>query len=120
MRDHMGRVFKSQKFVTDEAVNEIHSILTSRIKTLNLIHAARSAKKDNLLTVLPEIKVPTLLVWGKDDEVTTMQVAETFHKSIPNSKLVTIGDCGHAPMIEHPDWFSSQVEEFLKEKFEVL
>ncbi|RIL08347.1 MAG: alpha/beta hydrolase [Proteobacteria bacterium] len=114
VRDHMARVFFSPKFITDQAVDEIHNILTKRTNVLNLIHAARSAKKDNLLHVLKQIKVPTLLLWGEDDQVTTMQVAETFHKNIPNSELVSVKNCGHAPMIEHPEWFSAEVQKFLK------
>jgi pimeloyl-ACP methyl ester carboxylesterase len=113
--DHMQRVFHNKDLITDAAVNEIVNILEDRTRVLNLIHAARSAKKDNLKDVLPDVKVPTLLLWGEDDEVTTMEVAEMFHKLIPNSKLVTIKNCGHAPMIEHPQWFSGEVEKFLKE-----
>lgn len=115
VREHMYRVFKQEQFVTDAAIKEIATILKDRRNTLNLIHAARSAKKDNLLSVLNTIKVPTLLLWGEDDQVTTMDVAETFHKHIPNSKLVTIKNCGHAPMIEHPEWFAEQVKTFLKD-----
>ncbi|MCO6432108.1 MAG: alpha/beta hydrolase [Deltaproteobacteria bacterium] len=115
IREHMARVFHDRKFITEEAVDEIHQILSKRMNVLNLINAARSAKKDNLLSVLNQIKVPTLLLWGEDDEVTTMQVANTFHKNIPNSKLVSIKNCGHAPMIEHPEWFAKEMEAFLKE-----
>lgn len=113
IREHMGRVFSRQEFITDQAIEEIHAILNNRMSVLNLIHAARSAKKDNLLTLLKEIKVPTLLLWGEDDQVTTMDVAETFHKHIPNSELVTIKNCGHAPMIEYPEWFADQTKRFL-------
>ena len=115
IREHMARVFHNPKFVTDQAVEEIYGILSRRLKVLNLIHAARSAKKDNLLKVLKNINVPTLLLWGEDDEVTTMQVAEQFHKNIPNSKLVSIKNCGHAPMIEHPEWFAEETRKFLLE-----
>lgn len=115
IREHMGRVFYHQKWVTDEAIEEIYSIVSNRANVLNLIHAARSAKKDNLHDLLPQIQCPTLLLWGEDDLVTTMDVAETFHKQIPNSKLVTIKGCGHAPMIEHPEWFADEVRKFLEE-----
>ena len=111
----MRRVFFDPKFTTEAAIDEIFEILKHRPNVLNLIHAARSAKKDNLLNVLKDIKVPTLLLWGEDDLVTTMEVAETFHKNIPNSKLITIKNCGHAPMIEHPEWFAGQVQSFLNE-----
>jgi 2-hydroxy-6-oxonona-2,4-dienedioate hydrolase len=115
VRDHMHRVFFDDKFVTEEAISEIVQILADRMRVLNLIHAARSAKRDYLEKLLAQIKVPTLLLWGEDDEITTLDVARTFHRNIPNSKLVTIKNCGHAPMIEHPEWFSDQVSAFLKE-----
>jgi pimeloyl-ACP methyl ester carboxylesterase len=109
----MKRVFCQERFITDQAVDEIHSLLSKRMNVLNLIHAARSAKKDNLLHELKNVRMPTLLLWGEDDEVTTMGVAETFATHIPNSTLVSIKNCGHAPMIEHPDWFNEQVKNFL-------
>ena len=114
IREHMGRVFKNPKFITDDAVEDVQKILSDRNNILNLIHSARSAKKDNLLSELKNIKVPTLLLWGEDDEITTMQVAETFHKNIPNSTLAVCRNCGHAPMIEQPEWFADEVHKFLR------
>jgi pimeloyl-ACP methyl ester carboxylesterase len=114
VEEHMSKVFYNEKFITEEAVGEIVKILEDRGRVLNLIHAARSAKKDNLKDLLGQIKCPTLLLWGEDDQVTTMEVAEMSHKLIPNSQLVTIPKCGHAPMIEHPEWFAGQVKDFLR------
>lgn len=114
VEEHMKKVFVNHDFVTEEAVSEIVTILEDRGRVLNLIHAARSAKKDNLKDLLGQVKVPTLLLWGEDDQVTTMEVAEMFHNLIPNSELVTVKKCGHAPMIEHPEWFAEEVKKFLK------
>jgi len=115
IKEHMSDVFFNQSFVTDEAVDEICSILRSKRNMLNLIQSARSAKRDNLEALLGQIQVPTLLLWGEDDKVTSMEVAEQFHKLIPNSTLLSIPGCGHAPMIEHPQWFAEHVERFVKE-----
>lgn len=115
LREHMQRVFFNERFVTEDRIDEILEILSSRSNHLNLIHAARSAKKDNLLLSLRDVVAPTLLLWGQNDEVTTMAVAKQFHDNIPNSELVTINNCGHAPMIEYPEWFTDQVVEFLRE-----
>lgn len=114
IREHMTRVFYDPKFTTDAAVNAIYDVIREKRNVLNIISAARSAKKDYLLDYLKQIKVPTLLLWGENDQVTTMDVAETFHKNIPNSQLVTIKNCGHAPMIEHPEWFAGEVKKFLQ------
>lgn len=116
VKEHMGRVFYHDRFITDEAVDEIADILVERKNVLNMIHAARSAKKDNLEKLLNTINIPTLLLWGEDDEVTTMDVAETFARELPDSELHTVKGCGHAPMIEHPEWFSERTHEFLKSR----
>lgn len=113
VREHMDKVFFHKRCITEEGIQEIVEILKSKSNTMNLISAAKSAKRDNLYDVLPQITCPTLLLWGEDDTVTTMDVAETFHKRIPNSKLITIKGCGHAPMIEHPEWFAEQVRNFI-------
>ncbi len=115
IKEQMARVFYQEKFINESSVEEIYEILSKKSNVLNLVHAARSAKKDNLLHYLKQIKVPTLLLWGEDDVVTSMDVAEIFHKEIPNSKLVTVSKCGHAPMIEYPEWFAEETRKFLRE-----
>lgn len=116
VREHMGRVFHNKEFVTEEAIENVVGMLASKKNVLNLIHAARSAKRDNLYHQLPSIGAPTLLLWGEDDFITSMDVARTFKDRIPNSELETISGCGHAPMIEHPVWFAERVESFLRGK----
>ena len=114
VREQMKRVFFNQQLVTENAIDEIAEILSDRGRQINLIHAARSAKKDYMFDELPAIKCPSLLLWGENDEVTTLTVAKTFNERIPNSKLITIAGCGHAPMIEHPKWFADHIKSFLQ------
>lgn len=113
IRDQMQRVFALEQFITEQAVNDIFDIVSQKEKMLNIVHAARSAKKDYLEKLLPLISVPTLLLWGEDDRITTPQIANRFNQLIPNSNLIMKENCGHAPMIEHPEWFSNQVKSFL-------
>jgi pimeloyl-ACP methyl ester carboxylesterase len=113
VKSHMEKVFYNKDFVTNEAIEEIVNVLTSKRSLLNLIQSARSAKRDNLYNELPNIKHPTLLLWGEDDEITTMDVARIFNKRISNSTLISVQKCGHAPMIEHPDWFASAIKDFI-------
>jgi pimeloyl-ACP methyl ester carboxylesterase len=62
---------------------------------------------------LPKMTMPVCLIWGKQDTVTPPNVAEEFHKLLPNSELYWIDKCGHAPMMEHPDEFNKLVEKWL-------
>ena len=81
---------------------------------IKIIALAKSAIRNNLGEELGQIQVPTLLIWGKNDNVTPPFVAEEFHKLIPNSELAFIDKCGHAPMMEVPNAFNDILEKFLK------
>lgn len=62
--------------------------------------------------VLPNIRVPTLLIWGEHDQRSPLHIAEQFRNSIPNSELVVIPDAGHMSNMEQPDVFNTAVRVF--------
>ena len=45
---------------------------------------------------LDKFKMPTCLIWGKNDNITPPDVAEEFHKHLEDSELHWIDKCGHA------------------------
>lgn len=51
---------------------------------------------------LGEVKAPTLIVWGRHDQLLDVSCAEVQHEGIANSELVIFEDAGHVPMIEKP------------------
>jgi pimeloyl-ACP methyl ester carboxylesterase len=105
--------FYDPAVATKELVDEVFEITNSRIKVIKIIALAKSAIRHNLGEELGQIKVPTLLIWGKNDNVTPPFVGEEFHKLIPNSELAFIDKCGHAPMMEVPHTFNEILEKFL-------
>ena len=62
---------------------------------------------------LPKMETKTLIIWGRQDIVTPPNVAEDFNSLLPNSDLIWIGKCGHAPMMEHPNDFNKIMEDWL-------
>jgi pimeloyl-ACP methyl ester carboxylesterase len=108
-----AETFYNPAVATKELVDEVFEITNSRIKVIKIIALAKSAIRNNLGEELGQIKVPTLLIWGKNDKVTPPFVAEDFHKLIPNSELAFIDECGHAPMMEVPLAFNQILEKFL-------
>src|SRR5690625_7488482 len=71
---------------------------------------ARSAKSETLTDRLSSISHPTLLVWGRDDQITPPEVAHLFQAQMPHAELHFIDKCGHAPMVEHPEEFNRSEE----------
>ena len=107
-------VFFDPKVATKELVDEVFESVNSREKVIRIIAIAKSAIRHNMAKELPKMKQDTCLLWGKNDTVTPPQVAEEFHKLLPNSDLFWFDKCGHAPMMEHPIDFANTCVEWLK------
>lgn len=106
LREHASYTFYDQKHVTDELLDEVQEIVTNREYALRLIALGRSSKKEVVTTLLPEIQIPTMLIWGEKDRLTEPSVAYELHEQLPNSRLAFIPNCGHAPMLEQPEFFN--------------
>jgi pimeloyl-ACP methyl ester carboxylesterase len=115
VRQKMEEIFFEPSLVTPQWVESVRQVLTTRRLLLRVLHVARAAKRSNVEDHLADIRVPTLLVWGKDDRITPPEVAETFRCRIPDCQLVWVPNCGHAPMLERPEAFNAVVEEWLRE-----
>ncbi len=106
--------FYDPKMATKELVDEVFSIVNNRLKVIMIIRLAKSAIRNNLGHELQEIKIPTCLIWGKNDTITPPMVAEEFLKLMPHAELHWINHCGHAPMMEVPGEFNAVLAEFLE------
>ncbi|RQP09627.1 MAG: alpha/beta hydrolase [Chryseobacterium sp.] len=116
IRRKTEEVFYDPATATDELVDEVFGVVNDRGKGIKTVMLARSAIKHNMERDMPNIKTPTCLIWGKQDNVTPPDVAETMHKLIPNSDLYWIDRCGHAAMMERPDEFNRILHNWLKDK----
>ncbi len=107
--------FYDPKHASKELVDELFDIVNDRNKVIRVLATAKSAIRQNLAEEVGKITAPTLLIWGNNDTITPPFVGEEFHKLLPNSKLLFIDKCGHAPMMEQPEEFNRYLSEFLKE-----
>jgi pimeloyl-ACP methyl ester carboxylesterase len=115
VREKMEEIFYDPTLVTPEWVESIRRIVTTRHLAVRVLRAARAAMRHNLEERLGDVRVPALIVWGKEDRITPPEVAERFHAGIPGSQLVYLPNCGHAPMLEQPEAFDAVVSEWLSE-----
>ena len=105
--------FYDPKVATKDLVDEVYKTVNDRNKGLRIVMTAKSAVRNNLEKNLHRIKIPTLLVWGKNDNITPLFVGKRFNQLIKNSKLVAFEKCGHAPMMELPNRFSTVMTDFI-------
>jgi len=62
---------------------------------------------------LGNIRVPTLLIWGKEDNLIPFEYSQQFVSSINNCKFIPMEGCGHSPYVEDPEKLSKLVIKFL-------
>ena len=110
-------VFYNPEIATKEVVDDVFDTLNNRSKMIRTLTIAKSAIRHNMAKDLPKMTLPTCLLWGRNDTVTPPEVAEEFHKLLPNSELFWVEKCGHAPMMEHPEEFNRILENWLKKHF---
>ena len=108
-------VFYDPIIASKEVVDDVFETVNDRKKLIKILTIAKSAIRHNMAKDLPNIKVPTGIIWGKQDAVTPPSVGEEFNRLLPDSTLYWIDKCGHAPMMEHPDTFNNILSGWLSE-----
>ena len=109
-------VFYDPRVATKVIVDEVFETVNDRDKLVRTLSIAKSAIRHNMSSDLPNIETPTLLIWGENDLVTPPEVAVEFNSLLPNSELIWIKKCGHAPMMEHPKEFNRILFNWLDQK----
>jgi pimeloyl-ACP methyl ester carboxylesterase len=74
------------------------------------------ARPDSTPT-LGEIRVPTLIVVGEEDEITGPDLAQQMHGQVAGSELVLVPGAGHLANLEHPGAFNAALARFLSTRF---
>lgn len=113
VRKKVEMVFYDPATATEAMVDDLFEVVNDRGSVLRILSLAKSAIRHNMANDLPDMKMETCLVWGKQDTVTPPEVAHDFDKLMPNSELFWIDKCGHAPMTEHPEQFNKIVHDWL-------
>jgi len=63
---------------------------------------------------LSEVRIPTLVLVGRQDFITSPEQAKILNDGITGSRLVIIEKSGHFPWLEEPDRVFSSIKDFLK------
>lgn len=64
---------------------------------------------------LRRISCPSLIIWGKDDQLVPSTYGEAYKNAVPNAKLELLDNCGHVPVVEQVDKTVDLIKNFLKE-----
>jgi len=65
-------------------------------------------------TLLPELKMPLLIVWGAEDRIIPLSQGETMHRLVPRAELDVFPGCGHMAPTQCAARIGPKVIEFVK------
>jgi pimeloyl-ACP methyl ester carboxylesterase len=78
-----------------------------------LLKDFRACDRFDIRDRLGDIRLPTLIMAGKDDQLTPVRYAKYLHQKIAGSHLALIPQAGHMVMAEQPALFNKALERFL-------
>lgn len=101
------------KRASAEMIDELVALMSEfhPVGARAMLHSMAEA---DLREVLPTIAVPTLLLYGEEDQRSPLTVAAEMHATIPGSSLVVLPEVGHQSNIEAPERFNTAVRDFLR------
>lgn len=88
--------------------------MAADVRPESLRHAVALMAEADQRELLPQISVPTLLIWGELDARSPLRVARQFEQAIPDAELVVIPDAGHISNLERPEQLNGAVREFCR------
>jgi len=117
-RENTERAFKMMSHSNHKVNESLIKDFINRMKQPNAKHSFVSTllalrKNSDLQDNIREIKIPTLVIWGKDDTTIPVENIEYF-RDIPFVKTCIMDDCGHVPFVEKPIEFYKIIKKFIE------
>lgn len=107
-----------ETFLNDKSRKQEYKTWLEHLRKNNKKGAMRATagviERDGVLSRLPDINLPTLIVVGDEDKPTPYEEAQKMHFAIKGSKLAVIKQAGHSTPVEQPQRLNQVMSTFLK------
>jgi pimeloyl-ACP methyl ester carboxylesterase len=108
-------VYGTRSRVRQETIDRYYDLMMydgNRKESVKFMKEARRQLESEPVGV-NTIKVPTLIMWGKNDIWIPLDVMERFKKDIPHARVIVYEGVGHIPMEEIPEATAKDADAFL-------
>lgn len=116
LRDLLEFTAAATTEVSDTFIQSRLNAIRARSDHLESFTASIKAYPDQfpeLTYCLQKLWAPTMLVWGRQDQVLPLQVGQMLLSELRNAQMHVLEDCGHTPHQEHPAAFNELLLTFL-------
>jgi pimeloyl-ACP methyl ester carboxylesterase len=112
--DKIARAFYDPDVVSERLVEEVEAALDRPGTEAAALAAVRGQRYEDVEGRYKTIQQETLLLWGREDQVTFVTFGERLVNDLPHAKLVTYPHCGHFPMLEARGPSTAELVSFLR------
>jgi pimeloyl-ACP methyl ester carboxylesterase len=102
--------------ITPEEVEAYAAPLKTAAGKHAIIHSARQIVPEDIETLSERyktIELPTLIMWCDHDRIVPLEVGLKLRRTLPNSSLRLVEDCGHMPQEEQPEATLALIRDFI-------
>ncbi|MBI3667543.1 MAG: alpha/beta fold hydrolase [Acidobacteria bacterium] len=115
MKQVLNLILFNKDLITDEFAERA---FTDKLRkndgyTVNQFIESIARGEDFLDGKLGAIKTPTLIIWGREDELTPLAGAKALEQDIAGSRSLILDRCGHVPQMECAGEFNAGLLKFL-------
>jgi len=97
----------------EEVVEEVHNMILESSPGGVVAALGAMRERPDSTPLLEEIEVPTLVIGGEEDGISSPEVMGAMAEKIPDSRHVTLPRAGHLSNLEAPEGFNAALKEFL-------
>ncbi len=113
VRKSLEDAFYNKTLVNEAMVEQYHNMLLREGNRAAILELFQHPMKPDA-TRIKNITQPTLIIWGKEDQLISYQNASLFKQDIRNSRMLVLDKVGHIPMEEAPVEVANAILKFIK------
>ncbi|WJK38428.1 alpha/beta hydrolase [Solwaraspora sp. WMMA2056] len=107
---HRGRHF------TEEQIEQTAQLLRRPAAMVSMARSLKATRRFDVTAAVDRTSCPALYVWGRYDRMTPIDPWLALLSDRPDTEFVVVEECGHIPMAERPDEYTSVLEGFLSRR----
>ncbi len=109
----LQNVYVHDDRITPELIERYYDLASREGNRKAFLDRMKSMVNNDKYLKIKTLTMPTLIIWGKEDGLIPLDVAEKFHRDLPNDTMIVFKDLGHTPMEEDPMTTVATVKDFL-------
>ncbi len=112
--DFIKKIFHKDSLTNKkEILAQLKTVVFANSKQIIVHGLVALAERSETCSTLKEITIPTLIICGREDEVTPLAQSEFMNATIKGSILKVIDNAGHVSNLEQPNVFNQHLLDFL-------